>query len=171
MIEYELRRSDRRSLSAEVKPDGSVIVHAPRLLPRSYIDRFVSENERRILSSVEKAKARAAAHPEPDEAELKRLRAEAKTYLPGRVAYYEKLMGLHPTAIRINAAKTRFGSCGAKNSLNFSCLLMQYPPEAIDYVVVHELAHIAHHDHSPAFYALIAKYLPDYKKREALLKK
>ena len=171
MIEYELRRSDRRSLSAEVKPDGSVIVHAPRLLPRSYIDRFVSENERRILSSVEKAKARAAAHPEPDERELARLRAEAKTYLPGRVAYFEKLMGLHPTAIRINAAKTRFGSCSAKNSLNFSCRLMQYPPDAIDYVVVHELAHIAHHDHSPAFYALIAKYLPDYKKREALLKK
>lgn len=171
MIEYELRRSNRRSLSAEVKPDGSMIVHAPRLLPRSYIDRFVSENERRILSSVEKAKARAAAHPEPDERELARLRAEAKAYLPGRVACYEKLMGLHPTAVRINAAKTRFGSCSAKNSLNFSCLLMRYPPEAIDYVVVHELAHIAHHDHSPAFYALIAKYLPDYKKREALLKK
>ena len=171
MIEYELRRSDRRSLSAEVKPDGGVIVHAPRLLPKSYIDSFVRENGSRLLVMIEKAKARAAAHPEPDEAELKRLRAQAKAYLPGRVAYYEKIMGLHPTAVRVNAAKTRFGSCSAQNSLNFSCRLMQYPTEAIDYVVVHELAHIAHHDHSPAFYALIAKYLPDYKKREALLKK
>ena len=47
---------------------------------------------------------------------------------------------------------------------------MQYPPEAIDYVVVHELAHIVHKNHSTAFYKMIAKYLPDYKNRENLLK-
>ena len=48
--------------------------------------------------------------------------------------------------------------------------LMQYPPEAIDYVVVHELAHIRHHDHSPAFYALIERYMPDWRERMKLLK-
>ena len=48
---------------------------------------------------------------------------------------------------------------------------MQYPPEAIDYVIVHELAHLKHMNHSPAFYALVAKYLPDHKARRALLKK
>ena len=47
---------------------------------------------------------------------------------------------------------------------------MQYPEEAIDYVVVHELAHIRRHDHSPAFYAEVAKVLPDYKERMKLLK-
>ena len=48
---------------------------------------------------------------------------------------------------------------------------MQYPPEAIDYVVVHELAHIRHKDHSPAFYAEVSRYLPDYRQRQAMLKK
>ena len=48
--------------------------------------------------------------------------------------------------------------------------LMQYPPEAIDYVVVHELAHLRHMNHSAQFYALIEQYMPDYKARRALLK-
>ena len=47
---------------------------------------------------------------------------------------------------------------------------MQYPPEAVDYVVVHELAHIRHHNHSPAFYALVTRYMPDYRERQALLR-
>ena len=47
---------------------------------------------------------------------------------------------------------------------------MIYPPEIIDYVIVHELAHIKHHNHSPAFYALIAEFLPDYKERILFLK-
>lgn len=79
-------------------------------------------------------------------------------------------MGLVPAGIKITSARTRFGSCSGKNSVCFSWRLMLYPPEAIDYVIVHELAHIRHHDHSPAFYALIEQYLPDWKVRMKLLK-
>ena len=68
------------------------------------------------------------------------------------------------------AASSLLGSCSSKNSLNFSLYLLQYPPEAIDYVIVHELAHIVHKNHSPAFHALIARYLPDHKARRAMLK-
>ena len=79
-------------------------------------------------------------------------------------------MGLVPAGIKITSARTRFGSCSGKNSICFSWRLMLYPPEAIDYVIVHELAHIRHHDHSPAFYALIEQHLPDWKVRMKLLK-
>lgn len=58
-----------------------------------------------------------------------------------------------------------------KNGLCFSWRLMQYPPEAVDYVVVHELAHIVHKNHGNAFYALIGSVLPDYPARRALLRK
>lgn len=80
-------------------------------------------------------------------------------------------MGVSPTGIKITSAKKRFGSCSGKNSLCFSFMLMQYPEEAVDYVVVHELAHIRHHNHSRDFYRFIEKYMPDYKEREKLLKK
>ena len=79
-------------------------------------------------------------------------------------------MGLTPTGVRITGARRRFGSCSAKNSLCFSWRLMLYPQAAVDYVVVHELAHIAHKNHGPAFYACIAAVLPDYKARIRLLK-
>ena len=95
----------------------------------------------------------------------------AKEILPPKVAHYAALLGVQPAGITVTSARTRFGSCSAKNSLSFSWRLMDYPEEAIDYVVVHELAHIRHHDHSRAFYDLIASVMPDHAKRRALLRK
>ena len=86
------------------------------------------------------------------------------------MAHYAAIMGVVPTGIKITSAKTRFGSCSSKNSLCFSLYLMAYPDRAIDYVVVHELAHIRQKNHSPAFYAEVAKVMPDYKERVKLLK-
>ena len=99
-----------------------------------------------------------------------KLRALAKEYIPKRVEYYSKVMGVTPAAVKINSAKTRFGSCSAKNSLNFSLYLMLYDKAAIDYVVVHELCHITVKNHSAEFYRLVEKYMPDYKLRKKLLK-
>ena len=104
------------------------------------------------------------------EAEIAVLRQRAKEVLPGKVTHYAAIMGVVPTSVKITAAKSRFGSCSGKNGICFSLYLMQYPEEAIDYVVVHELAHIRHHDHSSAFYAEVAKVMPDYRARMKLLK-
>ena len=79
-------------------------------------------------------------------------------------------MGLVPTGFRVTAARTRYGSCSARNSLCFSCFLMNSPEEAVDLVVVHELCHIRVKNHGPAFYALLAQYLPDYQSRKKLLR-
>ena len=106
-------------------------------------------------------------HPQEQEA----LRRQAKTLLPQRVAYWAGVMGVRPTGIKITSARTRFGSCSGKNSLCFSLYLMAYPSEAIEYVVVHELAHIRHKNHSPAFYAEVERYLPDWRQRQTLLKR
>ena len=77
---------------------------------------------------------------------------------------------MYPTGITITSARTRFGSCSGKNRLSFSWRLMQYPDEAIDYVVVHELAHIAHKNHGPDFHSCVAAVLPDHRERRALLR-
>ena len=79
-------------------------------------------------------------------------------------------MGVAYTHIGITSAKTRFGSCSKKGSINYSYRLMLYPSAAWDYVVVHELAHLIHFDHSSAFWQTVAETLPDYKERAALLK-
>ncbi len=172
MVDYELIRSSRRTLGLEITADLRVVVRAPYLCAMCEIERFVTSHEdwiaRHLVSQCERVERAAARQVTPEEEA--RLRALAAEIIPQRVAYYSAQMGLVPTGLRITSAQKRFGSCSSKNSLCFSWRLMQYPPEAIDYVVVHELAHIRHHNHSAAFHALVAKYLPDHRERRALLR-
>ena len=170
MTEYELVRSRRKTLSVQVTRECRVIVRAPLRLAKREIDRFVFEHADWIARALAHQRTLAEAHPEPDEARARALAERAVREIPPKVRHYSAIMGLRPTGIRITSARTRFGSCSGKNSLCFSWRLMQYPREAIDYVVVHELAHIRHHDHSPAFYALIERYMPDWRERMKLLK-
>ncbi len=172
MMEYTLIRSSRRTLSLEIAPDLTVVVRAPRLCAKREIDRFVENHEAWIEKHRQRQRERqaAAAARQVSPEEEAALRREAETVIPDRVAYYSERMGLVPTGVRITGAQKRFGSCSSKNSLCFSWRLMQYPMEAVDYVVVHELAHIRHHDHSPAFYALVEQYMPDYRQRQAQLR-
>ena len=167
---YTLKRSKRKTLAVEVTRAGEVLVRAPLRMPVREIERFVAAQQPWIEAHIAIQKQRSAAHPEPDAAEEARLRALAKAVIPQRVAYYAGIMGLTPTGVKITSARTRFGSCSMKNSLCFSWRLMQYPPEAVDYVVVHELAHILHKNHGKMFYATIAAVMPDHRARRALLK-
>ena len=164
---YAILRSRRRTMCLEISRDGKVAVRAPLAMPLDRIEAFVASRTDWIQKHL------AALPPPPPmltAEEIKTLRTRAQQYLPERVAFYSPRMGLTPTSIKITSAKHRFGSCSAQNGLCFSLYLMQYPVEAIDYVVVHELAHIRHHNHSTAFYDLVATYLPDHKARRALLR-
>ncbi len=170
MREYQLRRSNRKTLSLEIAEELAVLVRAPLHTPPERIERFVQEHEGWIETQMERCRQWKAAHPEPTEEERQRCIRRAKEYLPGRIAYYSEQMGLCPAAVTITGAKKRFGSCSVNNRLCFAWRLMRYPEAAVDYVVVHELAHIRYKNHGPAFYRLIASVLPDYKERIKLLK-
>ena len=167
---YEIVRSRRRTVALEVTREGRVLVRAPLRMPQGEIKRFVASHAAWLEKAQAKVAARQAAHPPLTEQETAALRQRAKELLPDRVAHYAAIMSVTPTSVKITSARTRFGSCSGKNGICFSLYLMQYPEEAIDYVVVHELAHIRHHDHSPAFYAEVAKVMPDYRARMKLLK-
>lgn len=169
MQPYELIRSGRRTLALEVR-GGRVIVRAPYRASQAVIDRFVAVHADWIARALAKQETRAAVHPEPTDAEREEYIRRAKACLPQRVAYYSERMGLCPTKVRITGARTRFGSCSSQGHICFSWRLMQYPPEAVDLVVVHELAHIRHHDHGPGFYALLEQTLPDWRARRELLR-
>lgn len=97
-------------------------------------------------------------------------RVQAKSWLPERVDFYAGRMGLHYRKLRITSARTRWGSCSSKGDLNFTWRLLMAPPESVDYVVVHELAHLQVQNHSPDFWALVERNMPDYRLRRAWLK-
>ena len=171
MEPYELVRSGRKTLALEITRDGRVVVRAPLRCSRARIDAFVSDHTAWIARHLEEQRRRAAAAPPtlPRE-ELLSMAERAKELLLPRVDYWSGVMGLTPAGITITSARTRYGSCSPKNRLSFSCFLVNYPPEAVDLVVVHELCHIREKNHGPGFYALLSQYLPDYKERKKLLK-
>lgn len=170
MYEYEIIRSKRKTLSVQVTEDCRVIVRAPRLYSERKIKKFLSEHEEWIEKAISKQQTRMESKAELSDDDIKRLKKAAGEILPEKVEYFSTIMGVHPENVKITSAQKRFGSCSGKNNICFSYIVMLYPGEAIDYVVVHELAHILHHDHSRSFYNEIEKVLPDYKLREKLLK-
>ena len=95
---------------------------------------------------------------------------EIQKILPMRVEEFSKKMQLFPTSISFRKNKRTWGSCNFKNGLNFNILLMKFPIEVMDYVIVHELAHIKHKNHSKDFWNLVAVYCPNYKEIEKLFK-
>ena len=167
---YALIRSGRRTLALEVTREGRVVVRAPMGASQAQISAFVSGHAAWIEKHLDIQRQRRANHPEPTGEEREACVRRAREELPGKVAKYSALMGLYPTGLTVTGAKTRFGSCSGKNRLCFSWRLMRYPEEAVDYVVVHELAHIRHKDHSKAFYACIEEILPDWRERRKLLR-
>ncbi|RXI43658.1 hypothetical protein CRU99_06920 [Malaciobacter mytili] len=95
---------------------------------------------------------------------------EAKKIIPPILQECSQLMQLFPTSIKYRKNKRTWGSCNFKNGLNFNTLLVKFPLEVIEYVVIHELAHIKYKNHSKDFWNLVYKYCSDYKKREETLK-
>ena len=163
-MEYRIRRSSRKTIAIEITPDG-LLVRAPKRASQREIDRVIEKNrgwiEKHMRQVREKQAEAADAGPLTAE-DIRRLAGEAKEYIPGRVAYFAPLIGVQPGRITIRNQKTKWGSCSAKGNLNFNCLLMLTPPEAIDSVVVHELCHLKEMNHSERFYREVLSVFPDY---------
>ncbi|MDX9688876.1 MAG: SprT family zinc-dependent metalloprotease [Alphaproteobacteria bacterium] len=98
-------------------------------------------------------------------------RKQARLALPSRMAFWAGQMGVHPTRLSISKAQHQWGSCNSKNEIRLNWRLITTAPEIIDYVIVHELAHITHKNHGNQFWKMVEKHIPDMKKRRQALRK
>ncbi len=169
MVPYTLIRSRRRTLSMEITPDCQVLVRAPARMPKEEIEDFVASRQDWIAKHLPKVRAQAALMPpDPTPAELDALFDRAMELLPPKVEHWAAVTGLRPTGVTITDARSRYGSCSAKNRIALSCFLVNYPEDFVDLVVVHELCHIREKNHGPRFYALLERFLPDWRERKKL---
>lgn len=166
VLGFPLVRCDRKTVGITVKAGGAVQVRAPRRMPYADIVLAVQSKAEWIAKATEKM---SAVRPEPTKEQQESLRAYAKELMPLLVARWSEKTGLVPTSVKITSARRRYGSCSGKGGLCFSLFLMQSPLPAIEYVVLHELCHLRRHDHSRAFWALVEKYMPDYRERKNML--
>jgi len=167
--DYELVRTARKTLALYVRRDGRLEVRAPLRTSREQIDEFVRnkrdwiEKTRRRLS----AGRRIVRLTKKEEAAYKQ---QAKAYLQQKCRHFSEVMGVRHGEVRISGAKTRWGSCSRKGTINFTYRLMFVPEELADYVVVHELAHLKEMNHSGRFWYVVEQVMPDYRARRKKLR-
>ncbi len=171
-MDYEVIRSNRRSLSLEVRADGSLLVRAPKRLGAAEVRRFVQSKEAWIqekqasLARGERAFGGAVLSAE----ELAQLKAQAQSDFAARLARWAPCVGAAPVRLTIRTQRTRWGSCSAKGAISLNALLMLAPETVRDYVVVHELCHLKEMNHSSRFWAEVARVLPTYARERDWLK-
>jgi predicted metal-dependent hydrolase len=98
------------------------------------------------------------------------LRVEAKSYLPKRLSFLANKLGFSYKKVRFSHASGRWGSCTSEGTISLNIALMKLPFEQIDYVIIHELAHTRHMNHSPEFWAQVSEGDPHYKEHRRALK-
>lgn len=174
-IEVEIIRSKRRSMAIQIRTDGSVVVRVLMHASDRAIKRFVSAHARWIADNrgqMFERRKKLADNPydipawESLSAADKKI---AKQKIMEHVDYYARRMEIDYGSISMRNQKSRWGSCSSKGNLNFNYRLAYLPEELLDYVVVHELAHRRHMDHSAAFWEEVETYYPAYKKCRQML--
>lgn len=176
-VSCTLVRSARRTIAIQISPDGSVTVRAPKRCSRAALEEFVAEKRDWITRKQEELRERAALRQEKEaeqprfsEAEYQRYRELAGRVIARKAEQYARQMQVTYKRITIRDQKTRWGSCSAKGNLNFNWRLILAPEEVLDYVVVHELAHLKEMNHSGRFWKQVELVMPDFAKHRLWLK-
>lgn len=165
---YQIIRSDRKTIGLEVEA-GKVIVRAPRQARRRDIVAFVRKNKEWIRQKLKQFPKNADSECFTEE-QIAELSARARAIIPPRVKHYAAMLGVEYNRVTIRHQKTRWGSCSGRQNLNFNCLLLLVPQEVMDYVILHELCHLRHMNHSKDFYQELYSVCPNYKNYERWLK-
>ena len=164
--ELEILRSKRRTLALHIRPDGRLVVRAPRSAADHQIHRFVLQNNpwvektrQRILEKRKLAETWRAQFPHEDS----HYKQQALSLFSERCEYYAVPMGVAYKKIAVSDAASRWGSCSSQGRLRFHWRLVMAPLAIIDYVIVHELVHLKELNHSKRFWALVEAAAPSYR--------
>lgn len=168
--------SRRRTCEVSISPEGEITLRLPLGTSEEQIRRLLSDKRHWLITHYLEVRERAARRPVSDLTDSQRAALEkryieaAREYFPKRVSYFLPLTGGSFQRITIRDQKTRWGSCSARGTLSFNWRLMLAPPAVLDYVVVHELCHLTHMNHSAAFWDLVESVCPDYRIHRKWLK-
>ena len=161
----------KNSLSTNIKfsvsTSGRLTMSIPKHTPDFLVKRFLNSSRAQIRKQLP---VKDPTTQRARDAQKKLLAKKAKEYLPYRLDFWAKKYGYKYTKLRLSHANTRWGSRSSSGTISLNIGLMKIPEKLRDYVIIHELAHINHMDHSSAFWAEVAEHDPDYKRHRKALK-
>lgn len=156
-----------RGVKFSVSTSGRLQMSVPKRTPDFLVKRYLNTNRERIR---EKLPINDPASQRTRDYQKKVLMKKAREYLPYRLEYFAKLYGYKYDKCRLTHANTRWGSCSSKKTISLNIGLMKLPEKLRDYVILHELAHLNHMDHSKAFWAEVYEHDKNYKNHDKKLK-
>lgn len=149
-----------KNIKFSVSTSGRLQMSVPEYTSNFLIKRFLNLNRKNIR---EKLPLRDPKTQRARDYQKKALAKKAKDYLPYRLEYYAKLYGYSYDKCRLTHANTRWGSCSSNKTISLNIGLMNLPEKLRDYVIIHELAHLNHMDHSAAFWEEVGRHDKNYK--------
>lgn len=168
-IPYTVRRSTRaRHVRISVNCDGAVLVTHPIRLPFVRIEEIVSKKLGWIMSKIEFFQKLGVIQVSREESI--KLRGDAFKLVRSRIEHFNKFYGFSVGNVFIRNQRTRWGSCSRRGNLNFNYRIARLSSELVDYIVVHELCHLAELNHSKKFWKLIEQTQPRYNELRKALK-
>jgi predicted metal-dependent hydrolase len=177
-VKYIIKKNKRsRNLRIIVHADGHVVVTAPMRAPLYLVKKFVEsrsswieervENFRKKMDEKEKENEMLGIPKKMSRAEqvkdYKKYKESAREFVEKRIVELNKFYNFEYGKIAIRNQSTRWGSCSRKKNLNFNYKIVKLPSNLADYIIVHELCHLAHFNHSANFWELVARVVPDHK--------
>jgi predicted metal-dependent hydrolase len=172
-ISYTLRKSKRaRKMRLAVYCDGSVVVTTPHWMGQILAERFIREKAGWLARKIAFFKERKTLIVKKGtRGEYLKHKENTRALVKERLEYFNSFYGFNFKTINIKNQKTRWGSCSKKGNLNFNYKLALLAPHLADYIIVHELCHLAEFNHSRKFWDLVAKTIPEHKRLRKELNK
>ena len=155
------KKSGVRRLSVRVHPVKGVSVTVPYLMPFSAAMAFYKLKREWVLQCVRKQKERYKDVPKAEPGQIENMRRQAKAELPARLKELADRYGFIYNKVSIKHNSTNWGSCSARNNINLNLNIVRLPSPLKDYVLLHELCHLRHHDHGQAFHLLLEHVCTD----------
>ncbi|MCF8010940.1 MAG: M48 family metallopeptidase [Clostridiales bacterium] len=168
---FEIKDIEYRTRNKEFVNGESFMYLGRNYSLQLYIDESLKKPEVKLYQGKFKVTTPSKDEVIIREAMEKWYRDKALKKIKERVKYYQYYFKVQPTKVRVKEQKRRWGSCTSKNELLFNWRLIMASSPVLDYLVVHEMSHLVHRNHSQDFWDMVASILPDYKNRREWLKK
>lgn len=144
-----------RSIRLVVRPNGTLRLSYPLFSSRRCAIAFAESKAEWVAATRQRLRERIANYPTTTPADVERLRCEARKYIPATIARLAQMHGFGYGKVRISSAHTRWGSCSGSNNISISLFVMLLPEHLREFIILHELCHTRHHNHSSAFHSLL----------------
>ncbi len=157
-IPYQIINSKIKNMYIYIK-DGNVIVKVPNKLKERYAIDFVNQKSKWIYKKIKESESQKGKNTTVEQKDIDKL----ETIVMQSVEEYSNMIGVRPNKVKLKNIKYAWGSCSSKKNISINVQLAKKSEMEIKYVVLHEMCHLKHMNHSKAFWDLVETYMPNYK--------